>query len=104
VRNLLSDHGVMFELDLRKRGLSAEQIENEHKKQEIVIAEVTKKQEAIAAMKKREEEKKQESSARAKAKEQPVEAEPAPASVVEPAGEPAAESAAETVVEPAPQE
>jgi small subunit ribosomal protein S16 len=95
VRNLLSDHGVMFELDLRRRGLSAEQIELEHKKQEAVMAEVTKKQEAVAAMKKREEEKKTDSGARAKEKEQPAEEK----SVVEPASEPAAEPTVEPVAE-----
>lgn len=81
VRNLLSDHGIMFEFDLRKRGLSAEQIELEYKKQEGVMSEAAKKQEAVAVMKKREEEKKTDSGARAKAKEQPAEDEQA----VEPA-------------------
>lgn len=74
VRSLFSKHGIMFELDMIKRGLTPEQIELEYKKQEAVKAEQLKKLEALEAQKRRESEKKGESSAKAKAeKADPVE-------------------------------
>lgn len=70
VRNFLSDFGIMFEYDLRKRGLSTDEIETEYKKWEVMQLERKKKEEALAAMKKREEEKTAEKEAKAKAKEE----------------------------------
>jgi small subunit ribosomal protein S16 len=68
VRNFLRKEGILFEFDLRKRGLTDEQIELEYKKWEVIKQERQKKAEAVAEMKKREEEKKVEEEAKAKAK------------------------------------
>jgi small subunit ribosomal protein S16 len=74
VRNFLSKQGIMFELDLRKRGLSEEEIALEYKKWEAIQAERQKKDEAVAAMKKRDTEKLAEEEAKAKAKEEAAQA------------------------------
>ena len=74
VRNFFRKDGILFEYDLRKRGLNEEEIELEYKKREVVQAERTKKEEAVAAMKKRDEEKKVEEEAKAKAKEEAAQA------------------------------
>lgn len=74
VRSLFSKHGIMFELDLIKRGLTPAQIELEYKKQEAVKAEQLKKQEALEAQKRRDAEKKGQSSAKAKAEKAELEA------------------------------
>lgn len=68
VRNFLRNEGILFELDLWKRGLSPEEIELEYKKWDVVKQERQKKAEAMAEMKRREEEKKAEEEAKAKAK------------------------------------
>lgn len=75
VRNFLSKQGIMFEFDLRKRGLNEEEIALEYEKWEAVQAERKKKDEAVAAMKKRDEEKLAEAEAKAKAKEEAAQAE-----------------------------
>ncbi len=69
VRNFMRKKGILFEYDLRKRGLTEEQIALEYKKWEVIQIERMKKEEAIAAMKKRDEEKEAEKEAKAKAKE-----------------------------------
>jgi len=74
VRNFLSKQGILFEYDLRKRGLNEEEIALEYKKWEALQAERKKKEEAVAAMKKREEEKKAAEEAKAKAKEEAAKA------------------------------
>lgn len=89
VKNLLRKDGILFELDLRKRGLTDEQIELEYKKWEVVKQERQKKAEAMAEMKRREEEKKAEEEAKAKAKAEAKAKEEAEAAA-------AAEAAAET--------
>lgn len=53
VRSLLRSQGIMFELDLIKRGLSKEEIEVEFKKWEALKEQQAKKREALLAMKKR---------------------------------------------------
>ena len=68
VKNFLRKEGILFEFDLRKRGLSEEEIELEYKKWELIKQERQKKDEAVAAMKKREEEKKAEAKAEEEAK------------------------------------
>ncbi len=74
VRNFLRKEGILFEHDLRKRGLSPEEIEVEYKKWDVIKQERQKKAEAMAAMKIREEEKKAEAEAKAKAKEEEAKA------------------------------
>lgn len=93
VRNFLSKQGIMFEHDLRKRGLNEEEIELEYKKWEAIQAERKKKEEAVAAMKKRDEEKAAEEEAKAKAKEEAAQA------AKEAAEEAAAEEAEATAAE-----
>lgn len=56
VKNFLNKTGVLFEFDLRKRGLTDEQIELEYKKWEVIQLERKKKVEAMAAQVKRQEE------------------------------------------------
>ncbi len=104
VRNFFSDQGIMFEYDLRKRGLSDEEIELEYKKWEVVQQERKKKEEALLAMKKRDEEKAAEQEAKAKAKEE--EKAQAEAAETEAAEEPQAEETqeAEAAAEEAPEE
>jgi small subunit ribosomal protein S16 len=68
VKNLLKKDGILFEFDLRKRGLSDEQIELEYKKWDVVKQERQKKVEAVAEMKRRDDEKRAEEEAKAKAK------------------------------------
>ncbi len=92
VKNLLRKDGILFEYDLRKRGLTEEQIELEYKKWEVVKQERQKKAEAMAEMKRREEQKKAEEEAKAKAKAEAKAKEEAEAAA---AAE--AEAAAETV-------
>lgn len=100
VRNFLRKEGILFEFDLRKRGLTDEQIELEYKKWEVIKQERQKKAEAVAEMKKREEEKKAEEEAKAKAK---AEAD-AKAKEEAEAAAAAAEAAEETEAEEAPAE
>lgn len=69
VRSFLRKTGILFEYDLRKRGLSAEEIELEYKKWNIIKEERLKKAEALAAMQRRDvsqEEDKPKAKARAK--------------------------------------
>jgi len=74
VRNFFRKDGILFEYDLRKRGLNEEEIALEYKKWEVVQAERNKKEEAVAAMNRRDEEKKAEEEAKAKAKEEAAQA------------------------------
>ncbi|MBN1482030.1 30S ribosomal protein S16 [candidate division KSB1 bacterium] len=55
VRSFLRKAGILFEHDLRKRGLSEEEIELEYKKWQVIKEERLKKVEALAAMQKRQE-------------------------------------------------
>lgn len=68
VRNLLSQQGILMELDMIRRGLSPEQVDMEYKKREAVEIERRRKEEAVAAMNKRDSEKKSEA-AKVKVKE-----------------------------------
>ncbi|MBN1559312.1 30S ribosomal protein S16 [candidate division KSB1 bacterium] len=70
VRNFLRKEGILFELELHKRGLSAEETELEYKKWELEKQDRQKKAEAMAVMKRRDEEKKAAAAVKAKAKEQ----------------------------------
>jgi len=107
VKNFLRKQGILFEYDLRKRGLSEEQIELEYKKWEVVNQERQKKAEAVAAMKLREEEKKAAEEAKAKAKAEAKakeEAEAAAAAEAEAAEETAEEAPVEDAADEAPAE
>jgi small subunit ribosomal protein S16 len=104
VKNLLKKDGILFEFDLRKRGLSDEQIELEYKKWDVVKQERQKKAEAVAEMKRRDDEKKAEEEAKAKAKAEAKakeEAEAAAAAEAE-AAEETEEAAAEETADEAP--
>jgi len=57
VRSMFSREGIMFEMDLRKRGLSEDEVAEEMKKWETMQEERIKKREAMEAQAKREKEK-----------------------------------------------
>jgi len=52
VRSLLRQKGILYKLELKHKGLSAEDIELEMKKWELLQSEKQKKQEAVLAQKK----------------------------------------------------
>ena len=77
VKSLFSKQGIMFEWDLRRRGLSEEQVEAERAKWDAAQAEIRKKEEARLAMLKREEEKDSKKKPKAEAEPAAEEAQPA---------------------------
>ncbi len=76
VRSMFSREGIMFEMDLRKRGLSEEQIAEEMKKWEALQRERIKKREAMEAQAKREKEKTEPEEKKAAPQAEEQEAEP----------------------------
>ncbi|MDZ7722779.1 MAG: 30S ribosomal protein S16 [candidate division KSB1 bacterium] len=76
VRSILSRHGVMLEFDLRKRGLSDEDIAKELESYQSRLQQENKKREAELAQKQREEEKrKRDQETKAKKEQEKAEAE-----------------------------